>query len=175
FTPGSLSEIDFTPAGSFETGQEDPTLVISQIIDEAHAIVSVVRTNQEGVNLQGYIGNLWIAHPAITISDWLVLQADGDVFELPGEVLPQWTTSTQDIAEQFTLNAYPVPAQKQVHIETNEQVYAQIFNSSGQLVWSEILQPGINDVDVEAWQAGLYILQAKGRENVVNTRLIVNR
>ncbi|NRA48106.1 MAG: hypothetical protein HRU12_03155, partial [Phaeodactylibacter sp.] len=46
FTPGSLSEIDFTPAGSFETGQEDPIPVISQIIDEAHAIVSVVRTNQ---------------------------------------------------------------------------------------------------------------------------------
>ena len=176
FAPGTLAALSFEAAsGLFQTPQS-PLLALTKV-EADQAVVSLVRTNQQGVDLAGYIGDLWVDQPDFTISDWLFLQADGDVFELPGTVAPESVTSTMNLIENegLTLRAYPVPAREEIFVEVNETATATVFNSSGQLIWSGALRAGLQSLRVDHWQPGLYLLRAEGKENVAYTRLLVNR
>jgi len=176
FEPGTLASVDFeAQEGPFYTAQS-PLLKLVKVEDDK-AIVSIVRTNQEGVELTGYIGDLWTDSPDFTISDWIFLQSDGDIFALPGEVAPAAITGTHQasLSNALALRAYPVPAQGEIFVEVNEAATATIFNTSGQLIWSGALQKGVQRLSVAEWQPGIYLLRAEGKENVAYTRILVNR
>jgi hypothetical protein len=176
FEPGTLANVDFeAQEGPFYTAQS-PLLNLVKVEDDK-AIVSIVRTNQEGVELTGYIGDLWTDNPDFTISDWFFLQSDGEVFALPGAVAPAAITGTHHTGffNALALRAYPVPAQDEVFVETNEPAMATVFNTGGQLIWSGPLQKGVQRLSVAEWQPGIYLLRAEGRENVAHTRILVNR
>jgi hypothetical protein len=176
FEPGTLTDVYFeAQEGPFHTA-ESPLLNLVKV-EADKAVVSIVRTNQEGVELTGYIGDLWADSPHFTISDWYFLQSDGDVFALPGAVAPAAITGTHHtgLANGMVLSAYPVPAQDEVFVEVNEAATATVFNASGQLIWSGALQKGVQRLSVADWQPGLYLLRAEGKEKVAHARLLVNR
>ncbi|WP_282781922.1 choice-of-anchor L domain-containing protein [Phaeodactylibacter xiamenensis] len=176
FEPGTLTHLHFeAQEGAFHSAHS-PLLNLVRV-ETDKAIVSIVRTNQEGVELTGYIGDLLANNPNFTISDWILLQSDGDVFALPGDVAPTAITGTHQtgLSNALALRAYPVPAQGEIFVETNEPAMATVFNASGQLIWSAPLRTGVQRLSVADWQPGVYLLRAEGKENVAYTRILVNR
>jgi len=175
FGAGTVDHLEFEAAAGLFHTSGSPLLTMVKVMGN-RAVISLVRSNQEGVDINGYVGDLIIDHVDFTLADWLFLQADGDVFALPGEITPAAITSTTKVSagNRMMLSAYPVPARQQVFVEVNEAVTATIFNSSGQLIWSGPFQPGTNTLQVFNWQSGLYLLRAEGKGDVVHARIIID-
>ncbi len=176
FEPGTLTELHFDAApGLFTTGQS-PLLTLTKV-EAGSAVISIVRTDHQGVDIAGHIGDLWVDQTEFTISDWLFLQADGDVFALPGTLTPSTITSTTHLPalRVLTMHAYPVPAQQEVFVQVSQAATGTVFNSSGQLIWSGPLGAGLQSLPVAGWQPGLYLLRAEGKGSVAHTRLLINR
>lgn len=176
FEPGTLTELSFeTSSGSFAT-PGSPLLTLTRV-EAGHAIVSIVRTDRQGIDLSGHIGDLLVDQPEFTVSEWQILQADGDVFAIPGNIRPAAVSSAAHTPShgRLTVRTYPVPAQQEIFVELNEAANGKVFNSSGQLIWSGPLRMGLQSLQVDDWQPGLYLLRVEGTGEVSHSRLLINR
>ncbi len=63
--------------------------------------------------------------------------------------------------EQFDLSIYPNPADKELHIDCSKslQLEIAIYNYTGQLVYSKLLNDMLNKIDLNQFGSGLYTLR----------------
>jgi hypothetical protein len=73
------------------------------------------------------------------------------------------------------VSIYPNPASDfiQVNRHTEEQSKATIYNSVGQIVWSNTITGMTNRIDLNGFSKGAYILQIENKNTVVTERFIV--
>ena len=74
-----------------------------------------------------------------------------------------------------TVSIYPNPASDfiQINRQTDEQVKATIYNTVGQIVWSNTLIGSSCKIDLNEFSTGAYILQVENKNSIVTERFIV--
>ncbi len=72
-----------------------------------------------------------------------------------------------------SLNIYPNPASEKFYVEKLEAgSLVSIFNLSGKLFFSNVVNSEILEIDIRNWQKGIYIIQIKDTESILYAKLI---
>ena len=74
----------------------------------------------------------------------------------------------------ISLNVYPNPVSTQLFVEVDSDVWMECFNTQGQIVYSDWLRSGQNQVDVSEWAKGMYIYRMRRDEASIQGKLMVD-
>jgi hypothetical protein len=82
-----------------------------------------------------------------------------------------YTVSSVGLEENNTstdeITVYPNPAQDLISFEINSNENnnsIEIYNSLGQIQWSQVAKQGMNTVSIVSWPRGIYILRNGNRQ-----------
>jgi len=68
---------------------------------------------------------------------------------------------------------YPNPASELVTIETNNATSINIFNTVGQVVYSNVNPLSIESINVSSFETGIYIVEVKNNKTITTEKLII--
>lgn len=181
FDPIRLLGLSFEASeGAFQT-EGSELLVLAHLDSESgRALVSLVRTDQQGVDALGHLGTLRLEfdYPAehfdFELRNWHFLQADGQVFELPGALSAPQLSSTAEAALPG-LRAYPTPARDQLWIESPVDAQASLQSADGRTLWQGVLRTGTNELATGQWPTGLYVLKVQAEGQLAWRKILITR
>lgn len=178
FDPEKVRGLSFDPAGSALGDGLQPLLKVDY--DNGWAIVSLVRTDQAGQNVNGQIGQLKLHCPSgdcglVKATHWMYMQADAQIFELEGDNLWSSNLTSTAVAPQLqTVQVFPNPVRDLLVVQTAATAAAQIYNVAGQLQWQGLLQAGQNEIPVQQFESGLYVLRVEINGQLLHRKILIN-
>jgi hypothetical protein len=79
-----------------------------------------------------------------------------------------------DTDEIVSISIFPNPATELISIESNNATSIHIFNTVGQVVYSNLNPSTIQSVDVSTFETGIYIVEVKNNEIITTEKLIID-
>jgi len=115
-------------------------------------IIIVFTSSGDGGNFMGQVGSTFII--------------DDILLEYPSGI-------KESLSQEFTINAYPSPANNQLSLEFNtnhpEKLLCSIYAIDGRFMQSFSLSDKKHKLDVSTWQQGKYIVQAYMDNSLVSS------
>ena len=99
---------------------------------------------------------------------------EGGTFEL---LIPVNVTSTAEYGGQTDLTVYPNPVSDHVInlVTRDENAVFHLFDHSGRLIMTEILEQKTNSIDVSDVRPGLYVIRVAGKNGNISTGKLIVR
>lgn len=77
------------------------------------------------------------------------------------------------VANNFKVTPNPNKGQFNIHSNSKEELFIQIYNSTGQLVLETTIQPGISEIMFDIPNSGVYYIMAKGKTIKEGQKILV--
>jgi hypothetical protein len=84
----------------------------------------------------------------------------------------------ENASQIFDLEIFPNPVSEIINIRIGNNIDSNsvlsIYNVLGELVYSEILKPGLHQINVYDLEKGIYIINVKSSELLANKKILIN-
>ena len=179
FDPAAVADIQFSGADSWLGVEGEDMMVLMKVLPAIGKVqVSLVRTDHHPHAGSGRVGALRLHCPdnncgTVTVRNVQYLQADGDAFDVGGEVSWQ-AEGLSKVASRLEsqVQLFPNPARELLWVGLPAAGAARLFGANGQQVWADELQQGQNEISVNGFAPGVYFLKIQMPEGIVTKKVI---
>lgn len=112
---------------------------------------------------------------AIGYADWFSSVANFDVFGLVDNIIvydPTVGIFNHGIQE-MEVKLYPNPANGAFNIEVAQRANLSVLNSVGQVVYRDVVEQGVNPVDLSGMSTGIYYARLKAEDGSMATKKLI--